>query len=116
MNKLKSIIILHLSLLIYSLSLIASKYCSMEVFLSFRYIVFFGLQIVCLGIYALVWQIVLKKIPLSVAYANKGITIIWSMLIGYFLFKENISMFNIVGVLFIIVGIMFVVIKGENNE
>ncbi|MBR4470652.1 MAG: transporter [Erysipelotrichaceae bacterium] len=116
MSKLKSLIALHLSLLLFSASMIFSKYCSMQSFLSFRYILFFGMQVFCLGIFAVVWQMVLKKIPLSIAYANKGITIVWGMLIGYFLFHEKVSLMNIVGALIIIIGIVVIETGDQKHE
>jgi len=113
MRNIKTFLLLHLGLFIFSLGFIASKLCSNEPFLSFRYLLFFGLQLLTLFIYALIWQKVLKKIPLTIAYANKGITIIWGMLIGYFLFQEQVTMFNILGALIIIVG---VVVIGSGEE
>ncbi len=116
MKKIKSLLILHLALLVFSASMIFSKYCSMQPFLSFRYILFFGLQVFCLGIFAIVWQMVLKQIPLSIAYANKGITIVWGMLIGYFLFQEKITLMNVIGVLIIIAGIVVIETGGQKHE
>ena len=114
MKNIRTYLLLHLGLLIFSLGFIASKLCSNEPFLSFRYLLFFGLQLLTLFVYALIWQKVLKKIPLTVAYANKGITIIWGMLIGYFLFQEQVTMFNVLGALIIIAGIV-IIGSGEEN-
>ena len=108
MKNIKSYFLLHIGLFIFSLGLIASKLCSKEQFLSSRYILFFGLQLFTLFIYALIWQKVLKDIPLVIAYANKGITIIWGMLIGYLIFNEPITIANVVGALIIIVGIIII--------
>ena len=114
MRNIKTFLLLHLGLFIFSLGFIASKLCSNEPFLSFRYLLFFGLQLLTLFVYALIWQKVLKTIPLTVAYANKGITIIWGMLIGYFLFQEQVTVFNILGALIIVAGIV-VIGSGEEN-
>lgn len=108
MKNVKAYLLLHLGLFIFSIGFIFSKLCSNEPFLSIRYIVYFGLQIMTLGIYAVIYQKVLKDIPLIVAYANKGITIIWAMLIGWFLFGEKVTSYNILGSLVIILGIVFI--------
>ena len=115
MSKVKSYLFLHIGLFIFSLGFIASKLASGEPFLSFKYIVFMGLQMVTLFAYALIWQKVLKDIPLVVAYANKGITIIWGMLIGYLFFKEEITLFNLIGAIVIIIGTVIIVSGEEEN-
>lgn len=113
-QRIRSYLLLHIGLFIFSLGFIASKLCSGEAFLSFRYLFFLGLQMVTLFIYALIWQKVLKDIPLVIAYANKGITIIWGMLIGYLLFKESITFTNIIGAIIIMIGTV-VIVSGEEH-
>ncbi len=56
-------------------------------------------------IYAIGWQQVIKHLPLSVAFANKPVVIIWGMIWGKTIFGEQITIVNIVGVFLIIVGI-----------
>ena len=72
---------------------------------------FIGLvfAMVCsLGIYAIFWQRALKKVELSVAYANKGIGILWTLVWSVLLFKETITVNNIVGIIFICIGVIVV--------
>lgn len=114
MNK-KSFILLHIALLIYAATNVFAKMASFESGLTFNYILFVGLQLMCLGIYAVLWQFVLKDMSLTVAYANKGIVIIYGALIGLLLFNESISIKNVVGMLVIIAGII-IMAKGETNE
>ena len=90
--SLTTFLILQFTVLIYSLSSVFSKYASREAFLSFRYILFIGLIVFCLGIYAILWQQILKKVKLTAAFANKGITIIWNMILGYQIFAEKVSL------------------------
>ena len=61
--------------------------------------------IVFLGFQAITWQITLKYYPLSIAYFYmSGVYAI--ILIGsYFIYDENISWSNLLGVLVIIIGI-----------
>lgn len=107
MNK-KVLLFLQLSVLLYSLSGIAGKLASSYGFLSPQYILFYGLEILLLGIYAIVWQQIIQKTELSIAYANKAMAIFWSMLWSFLIFKEKISLKNIVGVIIIFVGMLVV--------
>ena len=52
--------------------------------------------------------------PLTVAYANKGITIIWGMIWGAVLFKEVITLKTIIGGVIILIGIYLVVTNNEH--
>ena len=114
--SLTTFLILQFTVLIYSLSSVFSKYASREAFLSFRYILFIGLIVFCLGIYAILWQQILKKVKLTAAFANKGITIIWNILLGYLIFAEKVNVTNIIGALVVLAGIVVVTIGGERNE
>lgn len=108
-------ILLHCLLLVYSFSEIASKLASGEEFLSFKFILFYGTVIAILGVYAIFWQQILKKIPLITAYANKSVTIIWGMIFGAVLFQEQITWNKILGALVIIIGVYFVVLEDSKE-
>ena len=75
MKKAIPYIVLHLIILIYSLGGICSKTAASKDFLSFEWILFYGLVLLSLGIYAVLWQQVLKKVNLNVAYASKAVTL-----------------------------------------
>lgn len=74
-----------------------------------EFILFYGIVLFDLFLYAIVWQRVLKRIPLVTAYANKGVTVIWGLIWGMLVFKEKITTCNIIGAMVIIVGIYMVV-------
>lgn len=59
-----------------------------------------------MGVYALLWQQVLKRIELSMAYMFKGTSLIFVMIFAYVFFGEQITWNNIVGAIIIIVGIV----------
>ena len=59
-----------------------------------------------MGLYAVVWQQVLKRIELSMAYMFKGMSIVFVMLLAYILFGEQITWNNIVGAIIIVMGIV----------
>lgn len=106
-------VLLHIELLLFSLGGICSKMAAQNEFLSFWFIFWYGLVILNLGIYAIVWQQIIKHMPLTTAYANKAITIVWGILWGLLIFKEQIRWNMIVGALIVICGIIVVVKADE---
>ena len=59
-----------------------------------------------MGVYAICWQQVLKRIELSTAYMFKGTSLIFVMLLGYAAFGETITIMNIIGAVVIVLGII----------
>ena len=82
-SKIRYFIFLHIVILIFAFTNIASKLASGADFLSLRFIVCYGLVVLGLGIYAIFWQQVIKHLPLITAYANKAVTVIWGMIFGF---------------------------------
>lgn len=66
-------------------------------------------------VYAICWQQLLKRIPLTVAMANKSATVIWGIVLGALVFHETITIWNIVGACIIIIGILMFV-RTEQEE
>ena len=46
----------------------------------------YGGMLAALVVYAFGWQQVIKHLPLTTAYANKAITVVWGILLGFLLF------------------------------
>jgi len=84
---------------------ICTKLAAQQEMMSLPYLLWFFSAIIIIGIYALLWQQVLRKIELSTAYLFKGTTLIFTMLIAAFLFGEAITIANIAGSIIIITGI-----------
>ncbi|MBP5655302.1 MAG: EamA family transporter [Clostridiales bacterium] len=99
--------LLYGAFIIYSLVAVCSKIASFQPDL-FRTCLFLGLEVVCLGVYALVWQQVLKRFPLVTAMANKGSVVIFNLIWSVILFSEHVTIFNMVGAAIIIFGIWMV--------
>ncbi len=114
--KIVPYILLHLIIFIYSLGGICSKTAASKDFLSFDWIVMYGLVLISLAVYALLWQQILKKIPLNTAYASKAVTVIWGMIWGVVIFGESISPLQIIGALVILAGIVLMVTGGSKNS
>ena len=105
---------LHLLLLLFSLTTVLSKLAAGEEFLSPRFCLFFGGEFVLLGIYALGWQQILKRLPLTLAYTNKAVTLVWSMVFGVLLFHETVSLRQVLGCALAVAGVvLFVRADGE---
>lgn len=104
-NKAKILILLSLSLVIQSLSSVFIKYAGKYETLSKEFIFFYVLAVGCLGVFAIMWQLLLELIPLTTAYLRKGILYILILIWSVILFKEQVTLNNIIGSIIIIVGI-----------
>ena len=108
------IAVLHAAFIIYSLSTVLSKLASGEDFLSIKFCGIYGGMILLLGVYAVIWQQVIKKFQLSIAYSNKAVTLMWSMLWNFVIFSEKITPGMVVGVLIVIAGV--IVMNSSSEE
>ena len=115
-EKIKPYIFLHVILLLYSCCSICSKQAALAPFLSFKFFLFYGLVIAILGVYAILWQQVLKLLPLTTAFANKAVTVIWGMIWGAVLFQEVITFKMILGAVIVIIGVIVVVTGGAEEH
>lgn len=111
MSKFTSYAFMYFSFLIYSTTTIFSKLASSQSFLSPKYCFYFTIIVFILGIYAILWQQILKKIELSVAMSNKPIVIVLALLWAYLFFKEIITVRLVIGCALIIVGVVVVTVK-----
>lgn len=92
--------------LLYACVSLFTKYASQQEFMSWNYMVGLIGAIGVMGLYAVLWQQILKRIELSLAYMFKGTSIVFVMLLAYILFGEQITWNNIVGAIIIIGGIV----------
>ena len=109
----KFYVLLHILLGIYSLSGVCSKLAGEQEFLSLGFCFYYGLIILNLFIYAVVWQQLLKHLNLTTAFCNKAVNIIWGLLWGFIIFKESISWNMILGAVIVIAGVIIVVKSDE---
>lgn len=111
--KIRDIFILQIVIAIYTLTTVFAKFASNEEFLSFKFIMFYGIEILILGIYAIVWQQLIKKFDISIAYANKAMGLLWSIVWAILIFKDTITIKNIIGVVIVIIGT--IIVNSENE-
>ena len=112
-KKIKSLILLHLLMIVYSLSGVCSKLASQESFISMKFCLCYGGIILFLCVYAIGWQQIIKKLPLTTAFSNKAVTIAWGIVWGALFFNETVSFGKIFGALTVIVGVVLNSIADE---
>ena len=105
-TKIKTLLLLHILLMVYSMSGICSKMAAKESSINLKFCLFYGIIIVLLGIYAIGWQQIIKRLPLTTAFANKAITVVWGLVWGLVFFSETITYGKVLGALLIIAGVV----------
>ena len=105
-RKITTIVFLHLILIIYSISGILSKSAANVPFLGPEFCLYYLEIMLILGVYAVVWQQIIKRMPLTVAFANKAITVIWGIVWGIVFFNETVTILQAIGACVIIAGIV----------
>lgn len=111
---LKDILMLQAVIAVYTLSGVFAKLASARPPLSPGFILLYGAELAVLGIYALLWQQMIKKFELSVAYANRAMALLWSMIWAVLLFHDRMDLKNVCGILLVIVGT--VIVNGGQEE
>ena len=106
--RLKDILILQAVIIVYTLSSVMAKLASGQEPLSIGFCLFYLAELFILGIYALLWQQMIKKFELSVAYANRAMALLWSLVWAVIIFHDQVTVKNVIGVLLVIVGTFIV--------
>ena len=75
---------------------------------SFSFFLFYGLEIAILGVYAILWQQMIKRFDLSIAYANRAMALLWSALWAVLLFREGLGPKQVAGIVLVILGTVIV--------
>lgn len=115
-SNIRIFFLLHIMLMIYSMSGICSKMAAKEPFLSPKFILFYSLIIVLLGFYAIGWQQIIKRIDLTTAYANKAITTVWGLIWGIAFFQEKITVGKLCGVTLVVIGVIIFAKSDDSNS
>lgn len=83
---------------------------------SFRFFLYYGGLLFLLAVNAIFWQQIIKRLPLTIAYANRAIGIIWGMIWSRLVFGDVITPKKIIGAAIVIVGIVLYSVWGSQNE
>ena len=113
-NK-KTYVILFLAVVFYSMvSVFSKKASAFETVFSWGFVFNYGIALAILAVYAVIWQYVLTKLPLSVAYMYKGYSYLFTIIWAVTIFGEKLSWRQILGTVIIIIGVM--ISQGGNAE
>lgn len=108
----KELAALQIIVFVYSLISMMSKCVSMGIKNHglFSVPVLLGLMgfFLSLAVYAFFWQKILKRVELSVAYANKAAGLLWTLVWSAFFFGEQVTVRNMIGLLVICAGVLMV--------
>ncbi len=97
-----------------SLSSVLMKFASLQNPL-FNKLLFYFFSLATLGLFAILWQKLLKNNKLSTVYVFKSTTIIWGMIFGAILFQEQITIKMIIGSIITALGVAIIIKEGTNE-
>lgn len=103
---------MHLSVLLFSFTSVFTKLASAEFnkngIYGWKLYLFLFLMLLNCFIYALVWQKIISRFELSVAYANKSVYLIWTQVWAILIFQETLTVQNIIGLIIVFAGVLVV--------
>ena len=54
----------------------------------------------------MIFQQIIKRLPLTTAFANKAITVVWGIVWGFLFFGESINALKVAGALLVVAGVV----------
>lgn len=93
-----------------------SKLAGLQEFLSLQFFIYYTIVLLILFVYAIIWQRVIKLLPLTTAFANKAVAVIWGIVFGMIFFGESLTLGKVIGSVLIILGIIFYTKSSELDE
>lgn len=114
--KWRDFLFLHFLFFLYSLFSVFSKMGSRAEAFSLPFFFCYGAAFLMLGLYALGWQQILKRMSLLMAYSGKAVVILWGFLWGALLFQETITARKLIGAVIIMTGIVLYSYAEEEKE
>lgn len=106
--RLAEILFLSFSIAVYAVSGFFTKLASGFTFLSTAYFLCLGGAVTVLAIYAVLWQIALKRVPLNLAYPFRSLGVVYGLAIAYFAFHEDVTWQNIIGAIIVLSGLLII--------
>ena len=101
----KDYIFLQALILIFSAYSVCAKFAGNQPLWSPPFFGLYALSMLPLGAYALAWQRLIKRMPLTFAYANRAVAVVWGMLWGKLIFGEAINAAMLAGAAVILAGV-----------
>ena len=117
MDRKGQIIVLNIFMALFSLGSVCSKLAGKYEYLSVQFCFFYGMALFLMFIYAIAWQQIIKNLNLTIAYANRAMTVLWGCVWGRIFFNEVISLKLFLGGLLVMVGVVIYSLdmKGEKG-
>lgn len=112
---LRQILALQATVVVISLGGVFQKLAAGYPPMSLQFLLLYGCSLAFLFVYALLWQIVLKRVPLTVAYSNRAFSTFWALIWGAVLFHETIKWNHIAGAVVLCFGIFLVTTGGTDD-
>ena len=88
------------------------KFASRYPLFSARFLLLCGGSLICVLLFALIWQQVLREYELMTAYAWRAVLFLWTFLWAVLFFGESVTLNNAIGAAVILCGV-FLVSRGE---
>ena len=111
----KDYLFLHILFCLYSLFSVCSKLGGKAEQFSLPFFLWYGAAFFLLGLYAIGWQQILKKVSLLHAFSGKAVVILWGIFWGAVLFQEAVTARKIVGAFVVMAGILLYSFSEEHE-
>lgn len=102
----RNTLLLNFLFFLYSLFSVFSKLGGQADRFSLPFFGWYAAAFLMLGLYAIGWQQILKRMSLFRAYSGKAVVILWGILWGALLFQEAVTPRKIIGAVVIMAGII----------
>ena len=113
--KVPDLLLLHATLLLYAVASVLGKLAGMRLAAedAGMTLAFLAAEVAALFAYSFLWQHVLRRMPLSFAYSNKGICTLWTALAGVLVIGESLTWGKAAGLVVVLAGVTLVVTDHE---
>lgn len=120
MNRLKSYILLHICVLLFSFTSVFAKAAANAYnaggFTNISLYVFAFMMLAVCVFYAFFWQKVIKNLDLNIGYANRSVYLIWSQIWAVMIFGEHLTPKNILGLAVVMAGVIVVSLTANYDD
>lgn len=98
----RELVVLQAVVVVYTFASIIGKFAAGQE--PVKFLLLYAVEIGVLGVYAILWQQMIRRFELSVAYANRSVALAWSLLWAVLIFGEELTVKKVVGVILVIAG------------
>ncbi len=102
----KSFISLHFLFVLYSLTDLFGKAAASFPFNDVRFFLLYGAVLAVLFVYAIGWQQMIKRLPLTTAFSNRAVTVFWGLVWGVLFFQEELNVLKVLGAAIVVAGVV----------